>query len=241
MQNWDWHPDLDQSRLVWIIEQRDKRWLATFTEAGILAKIGMNSRGLGLCLNLLATNDDGALDGLPIHVALRLVLERCGSVDDVAGLLEAASFGGSSCITVMSSCGEVGMFEVHARHGVRRLALDDGWSAHTNHFLSPLPAGAVDTIRSDWSDTEARLARLRAALETSHTEQSAREVLRDHANAQVSICCHDAANPAFLERQQTLASFVMRPAERALLVAWGPPCSHPYEAVPLPHARHPVA
>ena len=234
MQNWDWHPDLAPSRLLWTVDQGDGRWFATFTEAGILAKVGLNSDGLALCLNLLATSDDGGLDGLPMHLALRLILERCSTVDDVAALLAGASFGGSSCLTVMSADGEVGVFEVHARRGAGRLPADGAWTAHTNHFLSPLPAGTVDTIRRDWPDTEVRLARVRAALEASPTETGAREVLRDHGQPPISVCCHDGENPIFLDRQETLASIVMRPAERELLVAWGSPCRHEYETVPLP-------
>lgn len=234
MQNWDWHPELAASRLLWTVEQRDGRWFATFTEAGILAKVGLNSDGLSLCLNLLATSDDGGLDGLPVHLALRLILERCSTVDDVAALLAGASFGGSSCLTVMSADGEVGVFEVHAGRGAGRLPADGAWTAHTNHFLSPLPAGTVDTIRRDWPDTEVRLARVRAALEASPTETGAREVLRDHGQPPISVCCHDGENPIFLDRQETLASVVMRPAERELLVAWGSPCRHEYETVPLP-------
>ena len=182
MQNWDWHPDLARSRLLWTVDQGDGRWFATFTEAGILAKIGLNSDGLALCLNLLATTDDGGLDGLPVHLALRLVLERCSSADDVAELLSAADFGGSSCLTVMSADGEVGIFEVQAGRGARRLAVDEPWTAHTNHFLAPLPEGTIDTIRRDWPDTDARLARVCAALEGSATEETGRAVLRDHGS-----------------------------------------------------------
>jgi isopenicillin-N N-acyltransferase like protein len=234
MQNWDWHPELAASRLLWTVEQPGGRWFATFTEAGILAKLGLNSDGLALSLNLLATSDDGGLDGLPVHLALRLILERCSSVDDVAALLAGATFGGSSCITVMSADAEVGVFEVHAGRGGLRLPADGDWTAHTNHFLSPLPAGTVDTIRRDWPDTEVRLARVRAALEASPTEASALEVLRDHGQPPISVCCHDGENPIFLDRQETLASLVMRPAERELLVAWGSPCRHDYETVALP-------
>lgn len=236
MQNWDWHPDLARSRLLWTVDQGDGRWFATFTEAGILAKIGLNSDGLALCLNLLATTDDGGLDGLPVHLALRLVLERCSSADDVAELLSAADFGGSSCLTVMSADGEVGIFEVQAGRGARRLAVDEPWTAHTNHFLAPLPEGTIDTIRRDWPDTDARLGRVCAALEGSATEETGRAVLRDHGESPISVCCHDEKNPNFLDRQETLASFVMRPATREMLVAWGSPCRAEYEAVPLASA-----
>jgi hypothetical protein len=45
-QNWDWHPDLIESRVVWTITEPGGRWLTTLTEAGILAKVCLNSRGL---------------------------------------------------------------------------------------------------------------------------------------------------------------------------------------------------
>jgi isopenicillin-N N-acyltransferase like protein len=58
-QNWDWHPDFAASTLVWVVEQPGGGWFATLTEAGLLAKIGLNSAGLGMCLNLLATSAAG--------------------------------------------------------------------------------------------------------------------------------------------------------------------------------------
>jgi len=45
-QNWDWHPDLAASTVIWIVETPTS-WFATVTEAGILAKIGLNDVGLG--------------------------------------------------------------------------------------------------------------------------------------------------------------------------------------------------
>src|SRR5262249_49131966 len=56
-QNWDWHPDLQPSTVIWIVERGDQ-WLATGTEGGMLAKIGLNSAGLGICLNILRSPED---------------------------------------------------------------------------------------------------------------------------------------------------------------------------------------
>ena len=48
-------------------------------EAGLLAKTGMNSSGLGLVTNALVTDDDTGDARLPYHVALRAILDarRC--------------------------------------------------------------------------------------------------------------------------------------------------------------------
>jgi isopenicillin-N N-acyltransferase like protein len=39
-QNWDWHPDLAESVVVWSIRTPDGHALTTMTEAGILARLG---------------------------------------------------------------------------------------------------------------------------------------------------------------------------------------------------------
>jgi isopenicillin-N N-acyltransferase-like protein len=240
MQNWDWHPDLAASRVVWIVERADGGWFATFTEAGLLAKIGLNSDGLGLCLNILATNADGDLSGLPIHLVLRLVLDRCGSVDDVRKLLQGISIGASSCLTVMAADGEVGVFECRPGGPPLEPRVGPRWTAHTNHFLAELPGTLVDTLRADWPDTERRLGRATATLAGLASEANARALLRDHNDGPISVCCHDGANPDHLERQETLASVVMHPGRLSMAVAWGQPCANALKPVALPEpARSP--
>src|SRR3954464_6603139 len=88
-QNWDWHPALAESTVIWVVEQDRGRWFATLTEAGILAKIGLNHAGLGVCLNILRTSADGGVTGTPIHLLLRDVLEGCRSVGGAIRLLAA--------------------------------------------------------------------------------------------------------------------------------------------------------
>src|SRR5690349_14165704 len=40
-QNWDWHPDLSESTIIWVVEN-GSGWFVTLCEAGTLAKIGLN-------------------------------------------------------------------------------------------------------------------------------------------------------------------------------------------------------
>lgn len=231
MQNWDWHPDLAPARVVWVVELPDGGSFATLTEAGLLAKIGLNSAGLAVCLNLLATSADGNVDAVPVHVALRLILATCTSIDDVSSLLHGAAFGASSCVTVMDTSGDVVMFECLPDAPPFEAPVERGWATHTNHFLGQLPGSVTDTLRSDWPDTEARLSAVRAALEQSGGDASA--ALRDHGGGPISVCCHDEANPVWAERQATLASVRMAPRDRELEVAWGQPCVCEYEPVAL--------
>src|SRR5262249_55076056 len=70
-QTWDWHPDLRAAAVVWTIEHDGGR-LTTVTEAGVVAKLGLNDAGVACGLNFLTSSMDGGLDGTPIHVLLRL-------------------------------------------------------------------------------------------------------------------------------------------------------------------------
>ena len=55
-QNWDWYKEVKNCQVILKIGQReDKPALITFTEAGQLAKIGMNAAGIGLVVNNLVS------------------------------------------------------------------------------------------------------------------------------------------------------------------------------------------
>jgi isopenicillin-N N-acyltransferase-like protein len=74
-QNWDWHPA--QRPYTVLLATRDERGFAVITlaEAGMVAKAGLNSAGVGLCVNLLGSDRDGRPGGVPYHVLLRGALE----------------------------------------------------------------------------------------------------------------------------------------------------------------------
>src|SRR5690349_16832309 len=150
-QNWDWHPDAAASTVVWIVEH-EHGWFATLTEAGILAKIGLNDAGLGVCLNLLNTTADGGLDGTPIHLLLRQTLESCRSVDDAVALLTAARTSASSAVTVAQP-NDVASIELNPG-GANVIRGPVG--AHTNHFLVA-PRSGHDTTPEESPSTIPRL------------------------------------------------------------------------------------
>jgi isopenicillin-N N-acyltransferase-like protein len=85
-QTWDWHPQLRRSLVLWSVVQPRDRWFTTLTEAGMLAKIGLSSAGLGYGLNFLRSSEDGGVRGVPVHVVLRVLLERCDSPFEAVGL-----------------------------------------------------------------------------------------------------------------------------------------------------------
>ena len=72
--NWDWKPSQRESMVIMKIRQKNgKPDIFMVTEAGIIGKTGYNSAGLCLYLNALST--DQAPKGLPLHIAMRGILD----------------------------------------------------------------------------------------------------------------------------------------------------------------------
>jgi isopenicillin-N N-acyltransferase-like protein len=167
-QNWDFHPDLAGSRVVWTIDLPGGRGLTTFTEAGIVGKVGVSSDGVALAINFLATDVDGGLDGVAIHVLCRVLLEEARTVREARELIAATPVSASVSMTVAGpDAGGVTarVFEVWPG-GMAEVALDPqrGWIAHTNHFLGAIGARDVLADSRDSASTHDRLAQLTAAL-----------------------------------------------------------------------------
>jgi isopenicillin-N N-acyltransferase-like protein len=239
-QNWDWHPDFAGSLVWWQVSEPSGHWFATLTEAGLLAKIGINSHRLGCCLNLLASTADGRDDGLPIHVALRLVLQTCATVESAVALLHGQSFAASSAITVASPYGGGAVATVEVSPGGARTVSPDGAGrlVHTNHFLQPPPRGA-DQGRTEWPHSLDRWDDVASQLAVPGgvTVARVRQALRSHRNPPLSTCRHDADNPVYLDRTNTLASIVMDLTAPTVHLAPGAPCAHGFAGMGLPEAQ----
>jgi isopenicillin-N N-acyltransferase-like protein len=225
-QNWDWRPSLRDSMVVLLVEQPGKPSLTMLTEAGIVGKLGFNSRGLGVCLNAILT-DRLEQDATPLHVVLRGILdsrtlgEAIGAVAR-SGIACAANF-------LVAQHGN-GALDIEAVPGDMDVLLPErDILSHTNHLTSLRLAGVRCLGRTGWPDTYPRLARVRRQLEERHGEidtDAAREILRDHGNEPSSICRHlDEQVQPEGRRIQTVFSLVMNLEEGTLELTDGPPCS----------------
>ena len=223
-QTWDWHPDLGPAAVTWTIQQPDGRSFTTATEAGILAKLGRTSTGLACGLNFLACSEDGGTGGVPIHVLLRLILERCDDVQDALALLHGARTSASACVTLAGRARAVaaelspgGVTLVHPD--------DDGWLVHTNHFLAG-PVSGDDTLAAEQPGTFARRELL---VRLVRRGVPVLEALATHAPAVEPVCRHADADVPWADRRATLLALTADRGE--LRVAPGPPCSNGYARV----------
>ena len=141
-QTWDWHRELSGGWAVLAYPQA--RWpFVTLTEAGLLAKIGINSAGLGVLFNILSHRSDTGNGGVPVHAVARRILDSAGDVEAGVSILRSAPLSASSCFTLLDRS-RVACLEASPA-GVAELP-PARWSVHTNHFQDPvLAAGALPT------------------------------------------------------------------------------------------------
>jgi isopenicillin-N N-acyltransferase-like protein len=137
-QTWDWMQSLEPLVRLIEITHPDGHRVLTVTEPGIVGKIGLSSAGVGVCLNFL--HGPNPLDGLPVHVLLRALLDA-RTPDDAEALIDRAGPGRSAHVLLGRADGRGGGVEFTGER-THRLAPEDGWYAHTNHFVAEaIPGG----------------------------------------------------------------------------------------------------
>lgn len=241
-QNWDWNPAHRAYALVLVTRDEYGFAVATLAEAGMLAKAGVNSAGVGLCLNMLGSDRDGQRPGVPYHVLIRAVLEqptlthairtacatpRASSLNLVIGQCAGGpgAAGPGEIIDVELVPGDAGF-----RHPV------DGYLTHANHLECPLPVR--DTLKELGSSSFFRSARARRLLAPAAAagkvgDDDIAAVLTDHLSYPLAICRHVDESEPLTERSETVSSVLIDLDERRLQVTDGPPCAAAYGSATL--------
>ena len=73
-QNWDWKPGARDTCVLLAMRPTGRPAFVTLVEAGLLAKCGVNTAGIGLAANALTSSRDRGQPGVPFHAILRRVL-----------------------------------------------------------------------------------------------------------------------------------------------------------------------
>jgi isopenicillin-N N-acyltransferase-like protein len=238
-QNWDWHPA--QRPYTLLLATRDERGhtVATLAEAGMLAKAGLNSAGLGVCVNMLGCDRDGRPGGVPYHVLVRAALEADSlgtAIRAACALPRGASVnlllgqagpppGGGELIDLELVPGDLGV-----RHPV------DGILAHANHLVSTVDVH--DRLKDEGGSTWFRAARAdrllrRAAAAGAVADKDLAVLLADHGGYPHAICRHVDERDPEDERSESIYSILLDLDARRLSIAPGPPCGGTYTTVDL--------
>jgi isopenicillin-N N-acyltransferase like protein len=237
-QNWDWLLHSFETVVVLEAAQDDGPDFVTVVEAGLLAKTGMNSSGIGLVTNALVTDHDHGEPAVPYHLVLRGILDAENLSDAYA--IAQRGVRSSSANYMIASVDGVAVDIEAAPGDYSRLFLlfaADGVLLHTNHFLSP-SIDAKDVSLWVMPDSPFRLERLRSAVAVQSSKLSISDFqsfLADHANHPSGVCCHPDARMDPFDQGSTVASVLMDLDRRRMWLADGHPCTTPYRE--LDYAR----
>jgi isopenicillin-N N-acyltransferase-like protein len=180
-QNWDWAKPLEDLIVLMRIEQPDAPAICMVAEPGIIGKIGLNENGLGVCLNILRVNKK--LDGVPIHIVLRAVLDSA-DFDQALEQVKAAGLGKASNILIGSRNGQGAGVEFAGDESFV-VRPENNVLIHTNHYLGR-------NINPDQGVFCSSYARMRTATERTNTtaDQSIntmKSILLDRSNPDLPI------------------------------------------------------
>lgn len=216
-QNWDWQPAQQPNLIVCHVSQPDFPDIAMVTEAGIIGKIGFNAAGVGCCLNAIRARGVDATK-LPVHFALRTVLES-GSREEAIATLKKVGVAGSGHILVADTSGSTGLECTPV--GIKEIAMDEkGRVFHTNHLVLDHPS----VEETPWLlDSPERLARIKTLSESVNAEEvdSGRvmAMLKDKEGWPSSINrTQDGKHGS-----QTLFTIIMNLSKRETFVKFGRP------------------
>jgi isopenicillin-N N-acyltransferase-like protein len=218
-QNWDWRAECAETGVVLRIRRDDGPDILTFTEAGGLARSGLNSAGVGLTANALECDRDyqrGA--GVPLPFIRRKVLEAAGLAHAVQTIVSTPK-PGSNHMAVSHATGE-GVGEAFgfecAPDETFWLAPDRGLYVHANHWIAESARAKVkDTGLAETPDSIYRDKRVRDQLSPKRgklTLDDLREAFFDKWDSPWSVCRPPRLNTRGV-MTATSAMVLMRPGE----------------------------
>lgn len=228
-QNWDWQEEQQENLISIQIHRENKPTVAMITEAGIIGKIGLNSSGVGVCLNAVrAIGVD--FERLPCHLALRTCLES-NSVQEAVAALEKAGVASACHILVGDQYEAAGVECSHLT--VIGLPTKEVLT-HTNHYIGTHPV----EDRMALKDSRRRLERIDEIIRERMEKvgvlrdvkaKDIRVLLADERDAPTAICRSRTEDSSVA----TLFSIVMDLRERRAEVVVGKPSQWEAEVLVL--------
>jgi isopenicillin-N N-acyltransferase-like protein len=225
-QNWDWYPQVRDCCVILDEAPHGRPKVLQVVEAGIIAKAGCNSAGIGLCTNALVTA--GWRVGVPYHAILWRIL-KSATMAEAIGAVTSPPRASAANYLIGHADGEAVNLEA-APSAFNVIFPDKGIISHANHCKVG-NAGIIDMTPAIWPDTIMRDYRAGKLLQQHNGRvdtASIQQVLKDHFDKPNSICTHTNVHLPPHQHEQTNVSLIMDLTAKRFLVAKGPPCEHEY-------------
>lgn len=240
-QTWDWIGLQYNACIILNIREPGRPSILTLTEAGMVAKMGLNSAGLGVCMNILRSNNDGHTPGLPIHVLLRRLLQTT-SLSAALAYIQQTQPAASSCITMADLSGQAACLEITPA-SISAISPNNALLVHTNHCL----AAATQATERPLDATSSSIPRYQRATrllypERGHiTRRTLAAILSDQYNAPFGICRTPDRTLHSVEQRETIAAVILELPAYCMHLAPGRPSEVAFVSLYLAPPDAPLA
>jgi isopenicillin-N N-acyltransferase-like protein len=186
-QNWDWLAACAETGVVLRIRRDDGPDILTFTEAGGLARSGLNAAGLAITANYLESDRDYRQAGVPLPLIRRRVLEQqhlALAIEAIAATPKACSnnmiLSDAKGFAIDLECAPDEVFPLHAANG--RIV-------HANHWQSAVALSKLkDTGLAAVPDSLYRDRRVTELLPDHPDTEDVKRALFDDFGAPYAVC-----------------------------------------------------
>ena len=229
-QNWDNDPALDPYTVVLTRRPEGKPAFMTITQAGLIAYIGLNDQGIGVCLNTLPAPSRAL--GVPHYFTVRGLYEA----DTLDGAIEAVGRAQRAIpanIILSTPQGpadlEVTVDDIHVLRDE-----GSGYVTHTNHCLHPdlLPINDDFPELIESKPRKARIEQIFGAASGALSLEVMKTALKDHENYPKSMCRHANEHPTN-GYWASVFSVIIEADAGSMHLTRGNPCEKPYETYRL--------
>ncbi|WP_373356229.1 C45 family autoproteolytic acyltransferase/hydolase [Pseudoroseicyclus sp. CXY001] len=218
-QNWDWRAECAETSVVLRITGTDGPDILTFTEAGGMARSGLNAAGISITANYLECDRDYRSFGVPLALIRRRALEA-RHLSEALRIVATTPKSAANNMIVGSAEGFAVDFEC-APDETFAIYPERGLIVHANHWQSPVALAKLretglesvpDSLYRDWRVKEALTPKIGAI-----TLADTRSALGDRFGYPYSVC-RPPIPGAKGNLSATVARVVMVPADGYLEV-----------------------
>lgn len=205
--------------LLFKVRPKEGPDILDYTNPGILACAGMNSRGITLNWNTVPQLE--MAPGVPTYIIVAEVLKQ-KTIGDAIDAVRRAKRAGYFNFVITD---ETELYSIEGTPREVEILYSHEHLGHTNHFVSEKFKEKQNVTVSAGSIV--RFNRINRFLKENNgliELKTCMGFFRDHVNSPHSICSHGGTEAEATERGLTLDAWISVPAKKEFWIAHGPPC-----------------